>query len=270
MSNQEEAVEAVEATPIIKTVSRLKGSNFVASNLIVKTRQGTASINEAGETVVDSKAQVTILLGAIPFGYPTLDNVFDGMPAPDSYTVEMLEAIAASEGVEAFEGFEVVTPVYNNAQLQYLQDALRVAVENPIRAGKTIVRDDDGLVTDWTINKTMVDSWTPILEVTRGTGYSYMSEKADATNLFKEWLASTKLKPAQQETLAKVFRSPETVANMSPSIKGALEKTVGIWTGLLGQDSEGVELSDKFSRHLGKIAEGLQADVMDDFDSFDA
>jgi len=274
MSDQEAVQPTEEAgTPAITTVNRVDGSNFVTSNLIVKTRQGTVTkVDEEGNALeVDQKAVQTILLGAIPFAFPTLDNVFEGMPAPDSFTVEIVEAIEASEGVEAFAGFEVVTPVYNNAQLQYLQDALRVAVENPIRAGKTIVRNDLGLVTDWTINKTMVDAWTPILEVTRGSGYSYMSEKSDATNLFKAWLSETKLKPAQQETLVKVFRSPETVANMSPSIKAALEKTVSIWKGLLGNDEENDQpLVEKFGRHINKIAEGLEADVMEDFDSFDA
>lgn len=235
MTNQTEATPAETteaAAPAITVVDRHPESGFVLSNLVVATR-----LNVGGESK-------TVTIGCIPYAFPTLDNVVEGLPAPDSFEVETIE----SDG----DSYQIVKPVYNNQMLNYMQTALREKVEAPIRAGKTITTDEDGQLTGWTITKEMVTDWPAILESNRAASYTYMEEKRDATNHFSEWLATTKLAAAAQKRLVDNFRSPDKIADVAENIRQGLEKAFSIWTGLLNEDT-----AAKFARHIGKVQEGL-------------
>ncbi len=105
--------------------------------------------------ITDKKAGKRVFAKFLSYYLPTLDSVSDSFPAPDSFSERTL-----SEGdVEAV----IVTPVYKDEALAYLQNALTQRIQGLARS-----RDAGG--------HNQCQNWNEIAESSSGGAGQYMAQ----------------------------------------------------------------------------------------------
>lgn len=112
----------------------------------------------------------------LPYGLPTLADVIEGMPEPDRWTEEEVSPTKDDKAT-------IESPVYDNEQLQWLQDALTQRVQGLARS-----RDKSG-------QEPAMD-WTALLE-SAGGGSKYPVLLKEFKELLTEFLTQKGFTDAQ-------------------------------------------------------------------------
>ena len=116
----------------------------------------------------------------LPYGLPTLDQANETLPAPDSWDKS---EVTEGEGDEAITA-TILTPVYKDSILDYLQAALTQRIQG-------LARSNDGA------GRAACMNWTEVEE--SGSGTKYPIQLRDFKALFSTWLEKdTELTEKQQ------------------------------------------------------------------------
>jgi len=120
-ANDQANDESVQATPVLTNAQFKLATIAIGEN--VKKGNETSRVHKA----------------FVEYGYPTLDQVAEGVPAPDSFKDEVVE------GGGEKRAFKL--PVYADQKLAYAQDAIIAACQTNARnRAKTDIND---IPTDW-------------------------------------------------------------------------------------------------------------------------
>ena len=150
-----------------------------------ETTEATTAVevqfNNAIMRIAERKGGKAIFKKFLPYGLPTLDQVFSPLPAPDSWKEEEVkEEIEGEEDQSAI----IRTPIYKDSTLEYLQAALTQRVQGLARS-----RDGAGQVPCM--------NWQEVEE--SGSGTKYPIQLRDFKADFSIWLEkATELTVKQQ------------------------------------------------------------------------
>ena len=140
----------------------------------------STQFNEAVMRIATRIGGKAVFKKFLPYGLPTLDQANEALPAPDSWEESK---VTEGEGDEAITAI-ILTPVYKDSILDYLQSALTQRIQG-------LARSNDGA------GRAACMNWTEVEE--SGSGTKYPIQLRDFKALFSTWLEKkTELNEKQQ------------------------------------------------------------------------